>query len=65
MCRYNGNGHKPLSSKEVEAQEQGMENTHEIWNEFLKARGDHYHNQLIEHYRHLVKDVADSHIPIS
>lgn len=32
----------------------------EIWNEFLKTRNDHLFNQLLDHYRYLVQNVAQS-----
>lgn len=32
----------------------------EIWNEFLKTRNEHLFNQLLDHYRYLVKNVAQS-----
>ena len=32
----------------------------EIWNEFLKTRNEHLFNQLLVHYKYLVKNVAQS-----
>jgi len=36
-----------------------MTNIEEIWNKFLNTKDSYYRNKLMDHYRYLVKDVAE------